>query len=78
MNQYYGLNIPIAPEDQDAAATFLLRTAYGVGSGATSIGLDPQYAKILEPSDNLVPLTNAVMKAIAASSDRWASQDAEQ
>ena len=60
------------PEDQDAASMFIFRTAYGVGSSATSIGLDPQYAKILEPSDNLVLLTKAVTKAIAASSDRWA------
>ena len=71
-NQYYGWNIPIAPEGHDAASEFVLRTAYGVGSGATSIGLDPRNAKILEPSNNLVLLTNAVTKAVAASSDRWA------
>ena len=71
-NQYYGWDLPITAEEQNGDSTIRKRTAYGVGSGAASIGLDPRYTKIHKPSKNLALLTIAVSKAIAKSSTRWA------
>ncbi len=73
INQYYGWPLPVTPEEQIGDPEIQKRTAYGVGSGQATIGLDPRYMKVLPPGRNLLQLTSAVTKAIGEANPEWAS-----
>ena len=73
INQYYGWELPISPEEQNGNPGVCKRTAYGVGSGTSTIGLDPRHLKVHPPGRAMVELTAEVTKAIATSNPAWAA-----
>ena len=73
INQYYGWPMPITQEEQNGNPLIQKRSAYGVGSGTSTIGLDPRKLKVHQPGQELIQLTSEVTKAICSASAEWAT-----
>ena len=67
LNLYFGDNIK-------KNNTTLERTSYGLGSGATSIGLNPDTMKVHPMPPELVILRNEVTKVLTKDNKEWKTQ----
>ena len=64
LNIYYGKNIP-------SQMPHLQRASYGTGSGATSIGLNPNTMKVKSFTSDLTVLVNEVSKLLKSKNPVW-------
>lgn len=64
LNIYYGMNLAAKTQD-------IQRAAYGTGSGATSIGLNPKTMRINPFFSDLTVLVNEVSKLLKSKNPRW-------
>jgi hypothetical protein len=69
-NIYLGTNVPKTPEEE-ATRMGVKRTSYGLGSGASSIGLNPETMRIYAVTDEALKLMEYVTKIVQDASEHW-------